>query len=161
MPRLRPVTEVYLSVPASEVVLRARASLRILKLTLLQGLRLLFNLIGALALILLPLAYHELSTTDMFGIALGITWAILIVNVIGILPSKSALESHDHYSSDDPFHPERVLMVEEDLPRSGMPRNSMNSLHSRSSETHPESLVGTGSADRRAESMPRLGDTAV
>lgn len=113
-----------------------------------QGVRLVFNFIGALALILVPLAYHQLSTTDMFGIAVGITWAILIVNVVGILPSKSALKAHDHSSRDDPFHPERTLMIEEDLPRSGgMPRSSSTSLRSRSSQQHHEGLPGTESAE--------------
>lgn len=115
----------------------------ILKLTVSQPIRLIFNFIGALALILVPLAYHDLSTTDMFGIAVGITWAILIVNVVGILPSKSALKNHDHTNPEDPFHPERTLMIEETLPSSGMPRSSMTSLRSRSSHQHPEAFAGT------------------
>lgn len=115
-----------------------------MKLTVTQPIRLVFNFIGALALILVPLAYHDLSTTDMFGIAVGITWAILIVNVVGILPSKSALKAHDHNSPDDPFHPERTLMIEETLPQSGVPRSSMTSLRSRSSHQHPEAFSPDG-----------------
>lgn len=120
-----------------------------LKLTVSQAIRYVFNLIGALALILVPLAWDQLSTTDMFGIAVGITWAILIVNVVGILPSKAALKAHAAQlpdSGDDPFHPERTLMVEEELPGSGMPRESMNSLRSRSSQHYPEQFANTEAA---------------
>ncbi|RSH88423.1 uncharacterized protein EHS24_000968 [Apiotrichum porosum] len=54
----------------------------------LQAVRFTIAVGGALALMLFPLSAHRLSSTAMMGISVAITWFILIVNVLGQLPTN-------------------------------------------------------------------------
>lgn len=44
---------------------------------------------AALALLLFPIGSPHLSSTALFGVAVAITWFVLIVQIIGILPRPS------------------------------------------------------------------------
>lgn len=118
-----------------------------MELTGSQIFRLCFNFIGALALILVPLAYDRLTTTELYGVALGIIWAILIVNVVGILPSKTALKARSHHIGGA-VEAERGVMIEEGSHYTFMPDSNLSKVYSRSSHRHPEAVSFDGANEQ-------------
>lgn len=52
------------------------------------------SFVAALALILYPLA-QDLSGSALLGIAVAVTWTVLAVNIVGIMPSKWAHNTAD------------------------------------------------------------------
>ncbi|WOO82402.1 uncharacterized protein LOC62_04G005891 [Vanrija pseudolonga] len=60
-----------------------------------RGVRFAFAVMGGLILILVPLAGDRLNILSTMGVSVGVVWAVVAVQAIGILPSKWALAHPD------------------------------------------------------------------
>jgi hypothetical protein len=55
------------------------------------------SLLGALALILFPIGSAHLSSMALFGVAVAVSWFVLVVQIVGMLPRPSVARSWEQH----------------------------------------------------------------